>query len=88
MKLNIPPSVLIAVCVLVVLGVGVLAYRTFFKDPYASPLSGEKMKEFEAAKARSAIHQNMGGGQMQGGMAPGGRGMHSQPMSSGGAAPR
>jgi hypothetical protein len=68
-KQNVSPGIFAAIIVVVLAVIGVVAYRTFFGNPYATPLQGDaNMKAFQEMQARSAIHQHMNEG--------GGRGAH------------
>lgn len=55
MKKEIPPGMIIAVLAVIVLVIGFFAFRTFFSNPNYTPLDDpEKMKEYQAAKQKSA----------------------------------
>jgi hypothetical protein len=62
MKNTVSPGVAIGIIVVVVLVLGFVAYRTLFPNTNASPDSAEAKKQYEEIHARSAIHQQMGGG--------------------------
>ena len=72
MKQSVSPGIVAVIVAVVLLVVGVFAYRIFFKNPYDSPLTRENMKEFNDAQQRSAIRQHMNSG-------GGSRGMHNAP---------
>ena len=71
-KRDVSPGIVAVIVAVILIAVGIFAYSMFFKNPYASPLTPDNMKEFNAAQQRSAIRQHMNSG-------GGSRGMHNAP---------
>lgn len=51
MKKEIPPAVIIGAVVVVVLLIGFVAFKTFFKDPNYTPDSAEDRKRMEQSRS-------------------------------------
>ncbi|HLV81053.1 MAG TPA: hypothetical protein VKT32_12265 [Chthonomonadaceae bacterium] len=62
MQSSVSPKVAAAIVVVIVLIVGLVAYRYLFPNTSASPNSPAAMQEYNDIHAKSVIHQNQQGG--------------------------